>query len=129
MPMTSMGILHIQLLLPISNNKITFQSTAPGDLPQPIDLFARGIPQILLVETLLPGPDEMNIQESRDSFFGCIFDLIQVEAYVDPLDPHQLPSTFPCNLCSHLHKAEHPTQVSDSMVGILPLTTNIGVIP
>ena len=37
--------------------------------------------------------------------------MIQVEAYVDPADPHQLPSTFPCNLCTHLHQAVKPTQV------------------
>ena len=48
-------------------------------------------------------------------FLKCKFNLIQVEAYVDPMDPHQLPSTFPCNLCSHLHQAEQPTQVWDSI--------------
>ena len=48
-------------------------------------------------------------------FLKCKFNLIQVEAYVDPVDPHQLPSTFPCNLCSHLHQAEQPTQVWDSI--------------
>ena len=35
----------------------------------------------------------------------------QVEADVDPVSSHLLPSTFPCNLCSYLHKAKQPTQV------------------
>jgi len=36
----------------------------------------------------------------------------QVEADVDPVSSHLLPSTFPCNLCNHLHQADRPTQVS-----------------
>ena len=30
---------------------------------------------------------------------------------MDPVSSHLLPSTFPCNLCNHLHQADRPTQV------------------
>ena len=77
-----------------------FQPRAAGNLLESVDLRAGGVPQVLLVETSLSGlSSRKSVSRERLNW------LSQVLADVDPVTSHLLPSTFPCNLCSHLHQA------------------------
>ena len=111
MSMTSIGILYIHLCKMLRKERFSPQHMAT------------------YLNQLISEPEEylkyfwwepyfQVISNEYPRMYGFLkykFNLIQVEAYVDPVDPHQLPSTFPCNLCSHLHQAEQPTQVWDSI--------------
>ena len=54
--------------------------------------------------------------------------LSQVLADVDPVTSHLLPSTFPCNLCSHLHQAASSPPSMVSYQGCwCPVLTNTNI--